>query len=258
MCSTGLPIHQTHAPETLHAVHPLSSYLASDFDPANQSSWTYFTKPHYAGHVTSTEKTPNQQGIVHHHWELPHLPFRRHSKQAHGTTYNVPDVDIRETKTAYYFDIELPGVGDKKSISIKWTSSRSFVVEGLIGRLEVEGSQDVKAEGGQDVNAEGSQDNKAEESHSHAEKEENNDAKISPLPSISYTNGIAIDKTKQQPWHDVVTLQERRIGAFRRSFNVSCDVDNKELRAKLQDGLLSIKVPKSEHEHGLDWKPEIE
>ncbi len=169
-------------------------------------------------------------------------------------------------------------MGDRKSISITWSSSRSFVVEGLIGRLEVEGNTefDVKEHYAEFVDNTGIVE---KPSGNHATDDlqpsvnghkKHDESKIPPF--VSYTNGATIEKSHPiegktetsppmadvPPWHDIVTLSERRIGAYRRSFNVPCDVENKELRAKLQDGLLSISVPKTEHEHGLDWKPDIE
>ena len=48
--------------------------------------------------------------------------------------------------------------------------------------------------------------------------------------------------TNNQPWHDIVTLGEQRIGADSRCFTFACDIDNKALRAKLRDGVLSIVV----------------
>jgi len=266
MCSTGLTLHKPDTAEnqsTAHStVHVPSAYATSDFDPSNESLWAYFSQPHRASFPTSMQKHSNPQQGFQHHWEIPHSLFHWHHKHGHRG-YNIPDVDIRETKTAFYFDIELPGVGDKKSISITWTSSRSFLVEGLIGRLEVEGNKTAE---GQQHYAEGI-DNTGilqEPSGNHASvngHKKHNESGVPPF--VSYTNGVTIEKkppqeTNLEPWHDIVTVNERRIGAYRRSFDVPCDVENKELRAKLQDGLLSISVPKSEHEHGLDWKPDIE
>ena len=267
MCSTGLTLHKHLITEHQGMAVVPTVYAAADFDPSNESLWSYYSKPHYTTHDTSVPKQSNSPQAFHHHWQLPQLPFYWHRKHA-PRAWNIPDVDIRETKTAYYFDVELPGVGDKKSISITWTSSRSFLVEGLIGRLEVEGSKegDGKQYDAEIVDNTGilhqpSGNRATDRCHPSVNgSEKHNESSVPPF--VSYTNGATIEKslpvTDLPPWHDLVTLSERRIGAYRRSFNVPCDVENKELRAKLQDGLLSISVPKTEHEHGLDWKPNIE
>jgi HSP20 family molecular chaperone IbpA len=57
-----------------------------------------------------------------------------------------PDVDVRETDSEYIFDIEVPGITDKKSITIEWVNSRLLVVDGETPRppLSVAGSEDTK------------------------------------------------------------------------------------------------------------------
>jgi HSP20 family molecular chaperone IbpA len=52
----------------------------------------------------------------------------------------------------------------------------------------------------------------------------------------------------------MMNLGERRIGADSRHFTFACDIDNKALRAKRRDGLLSIVVPKVEHNIELEGK----
>jgi HSP20 family molecular chaperone IbpA len=91
------------------------------------------------------------------HFKSPH--FHRHAMQilsrylhypGHSTAndeggpdqksheyFNLPAVDIRTTAHDYYFDIELPGVTDKAGISIHWTSSHGFIVEGEIPRPRI-------------------------------------------------------------------------------------------------------------------------
>ena len=49
------------------------------------------------------------------------------------------------------------------------------------------------------------------------------------------------DQFEMPPW---LILGERRIGSFRREFNFPVDVDMEKLSAKLEAGLLTIKVPK--------------
>ena len=106
-----------------------------------------------AGHVVFTE--PHQKHIVGQsdlesmlHAQLDHLrepllahkpgvfhflsgPWQNKTLKEHVL---VPAVGMRKTKRDYYFDIELPGVHDKASIKIEWTSDFKLLVEGVIRR----------------------------------------------------------------------------------------------------------------------------
>lgn len=69
---------------------------------------------------------------------LNHLhAFSTHHSYNHNEYIHTPTVDIRETDSHYYFDIEMPGVTDRDNISIQWTSSRTLVVEGTISRPDI-------------------------------------------------------------------------------------------------------------------------
>jgi HSP20 family molecular chaperone IbpA len=198
--------------------------------------YNYFLTPH---HSTNINKTPRQNNeISFPHWDMSNMSFLRHAKHAHQE-HNVPDAEIRETRTAYYLDIELPGVGDKNSIGIAWMSPRLLVVEGLIGRVDVEAKLDADTNGGQ-----------SNATHAHGDSDVRQGTKGS--------HEAAPPKNEKQPWHDVMTLSERRIGAYSRHFTFACDVDNKALRAKLRDGLLGIVVPKVEHNIELGEKLAID
>ena len=173
------------------------------------------------------------------------MSFLHHVNQVHQA-HNVPDADFRETRTAFYLDIELPGVKDKNSITITWNSPRSFVVEGSIPGIDVEGKP------------------AAETDESHLNGSQLNGSQANGDGNLEHnTKGFGDTQTKkeEQPRGDtvtLVTLHERRIGTFSRLFSFMCDVDNKALRAKLRDGLLSIVLPKSDYESDLGWKPTID
>jgi HSP20 family molecular chaperone IbpA len=54
-----------------------------------------------------------------------------------GEGFRSPHCDIRETQSAYYLDLEIPGLDSKKSVSIKWTSKTTLFVEGITHRMEI-------------------------------------------------------------------------------------------------------------------------
>ena len=307
---TGLTLHKSHNTENPHikpSAAPASAdqqYAVADLKPGNESLLSsYFSHPHWGSYPANpyTEQhehgliDPSQQQHNHHHWHLPHFsPLHAHPKTAHpwNRPLNEPDVDIRETKAAYYIDVELPGVSDRSSIAITWVSRHSFVVEGLVARLEVEPPpKKTTSKKPETINEWGDLSRKQGDSdlghssanvanHSHDWKKGPTTATPAPAPAepamangnnanAANGDGATINGTakpavgqqqqpKPQPWHDVVVVNERRIGAYSRVFYLPCIVVHKQLRAKLQDGLLSIMVPKSEEElEGLDWMPII-
>jgi len=121
---------------------------------------------------------------------------------------NQPDVDVRDAFTEYIIDIEVPGIKNPHDIKVTWTTSRSLLVSGNV----------VRAESG----------------HPAVEKEEN----------LTGTTD-AEDHWKGSQVHEPELLVgERRLGPFRRHFTFPEEVDMEKLVAKLEAGLLNIRVPK--------------
>jgi HSP20 family molecular chaperone IbpA len=147
--------------------------------------------------------------------------FLHYLDEAHGKLEEnaTPDLDVRETGSAYFLDVELPGVADKKNdVLIKWVSSRTLVIEGQLRRT------DIAREWGEDSNQHDSKmsaDVPEEQQHSKAK--------------------VKLDETS-------LIFKERRVGKFRRSFTFPVDIESSKLRAKLEDGLLKIRVPKQKHD----------
>jgi HSP20 family molecular chaperone IbpA len=77
----------------------------------------------------------------------PHLPLEhlRHKigqglhnfVHSYDEEVRTPHADIRETARTYYIDVEFPGLEDKKDITLKWTNSRTLLVEATIKRPEI-------------------------------------------------------------------------------------------------------------------------
>jgi len=157
---------------------------------------------------------------------LPHLhnPFAAHHKGQLPYNYiHTPPVDIRETPTEFSVDLELPGVADKSSISIQWTSSRTFVVEGWIKRPNIESGKAA-----------------AEQTNGTAKQPD----VTKEQPARSETNGTDVLHVQD----DGLVLAERVTGHYVRNFDFPVDVDIKGMKATLEAGLLTIRVPKKESE----------
>lgn len=124
--------------------------------------------------------------------------------------YN-PCTDIRETIKHYYIEVELPGAVTE-DFSLKWTNPRTLLLQAEVKRPEI--------------------------------KEDS----ASVAPGAEMQQDAAASKSKDT--HEAIHIlsPERRIGTFARAFHFNVEVDQENVEAKLQRGLLRIVVPK--HESG--------
>lgn len=151
-----------------------------------------------------------------HHTLLDSLLGRKSHPEAHP---NYPDIDMRSTAQEYLIEVEVPGIKDASELSVEWTSSRSLVVCGISERPQWE---------------------------QNALKDENR------LPSGPVTSKTGT-RDEHGEWkapeggsEQLLLIGERRIGPFRRHFSFPVDVDAETLSAKLESGLLRLRVPKME------------
>jgi len=147
-----------------------------------------------------------------------------------------PDVDLRETDNLFFLDVEAPGVSDKSTIKIHWASTPMLIIEGEIARPEIDQAAATASTVDQSGEAE----------------------------DISKSSVYAKDQQRQHspslyPEVDGVrlTVCERKIGHFIRTFNLPVDVDRHGLKARLDAGLLQIQIPKLQ-QTDEKWKVEIE
>lgn len=54
-----------------------------------------------------------------------------------GEGMKTPHADIRETKAAYYIDVDFPGLDSKKNVTIKWINKNTLFVEAITKRAEI-------------------------------------------------------------------------------------------------------------------------
>ena len=151
--------------------------------------------------------------LVDHMHQRPHqhrnlFHYLTHQKSRPEDYPNQPDVDVRDAFTEYIIDMEVPGMKNPHDINVVWTSSRSLVVSGSVGAPE--------------------------SGHSPPEKPEN------PTGTRD-----AHGNWKEPPSHEPELLVgERKLGPFRRHFSLPEEVNMEKLTAKLEAGLLNIRVPK--------------
>lgn len=132
---------------------------------------------------------------------------------------STPHCDIRESRSAYYIDVELPGLREKKNVGLKWTGARLLFINAAINVQpvpeEVTGSL---SEPGRPAKAESSP--------------ESSELKA----KVGYRKDKSVHFVKR----------ERKTGEFARAFAFSVDVEQDETTAKLAYGILTITVPKKE------------
>jgi len=160
--------------------------------------------------------------IVDHVHERPHphqslIHYLLHNKAPLKVSINQPDLDIRDDDTEYVIDIELPGVTDKSAIKIEWSSNRSLTVSGKIDRPFVA-------------------------CKTPATVPETNHKTKAPLGTRGKDGDW--EAVAEKPQEPMLVVAERKVGPFRRHFNFPVFVAMEKLKAKLEHGLLTIRVPK--------------
>lgn len=149
------------------------------------------------------------------HQHMTYLQYLTRKQPDQKNHPNYPDVDIRDAVSHYLIEVECPGVKDPADIHCQWTSSRHLNVSGTTARPEYV-------------------------PHSDAEL-------LALMPRVCREKDIPMlgDAEKERPVY--LILGERRIGSFRRIFTFPVEVEHDSMTAKLEAGLLRIKVMKKLH-----------
>ncbi|AEO65781.1 uncharacterized protein THITE_2113195 [Thermothielavioides terrestris NRRL 8126] len=135
----------------------------------------------------------------------------RHGGRNRASTFN-PRFDVRETDSTYELYGELPGI-DRDKINIEFTDSQSLVIR---GRAE----------------------------HTYGATVENGGAHDQPKePTGSGEESSSQEKTKRP--FEKFWVRERPVGEFARAFNFPSRVDLDSVSASLNNGVLSLVVPKA-------------
>jgi HSP20 family molecular chaperone IbpA len=141
---------------------------------------------------------------------------------------NRPDVDISDATGYYLVELEVPGIKSADSITVNWTSWRSLVVAGSSFRSW---ELDISADPGKISNGDRA-----------GKSPDKNDLDANSLKGCEVK---ANDVNDQLP--PFLVTGERRIGSFRREFHFPMDASVEKVEAKLEAGLLRIRIPKKCH-----------
>ncbi|KAL2118694.1 hypothetical protein VTJ04DRAFT_8354 [Mycothermus thermophilus] len=145
------------------------------------------------------------------------------SQQLNQTTGSVtsfsPKFDVAEHEKEYVLQGELPGV-PPQNVEIEFTDEQTLVVRGHHERTHTEGDQSLLEAPQEQKKIEGKKDKAATNGKPGEEKE-----------------------TKSTPRY---WLSERSYGEFSRVFSFPSAVDQDNVQAKFKDGVLEIRVPKTQ------------
>jgi HSP20 family molecular chaperone IbpA len=155
------------------------------------------------------------------HWDF-HWPFNNTYKLDQEIFY--PDVDVRDYETGYTIDIELPGLDDKRSVKVEWMSKHDIVISGLLARPRLPAVMSHRTANGRQT---------------------------------KLTEFVTESSKKDKP-APVLLVGERRAGNFCRKFHLPMSVDAANLRARLEDGLLKIRVDKVRIDQRISGQTQIE
>ncbi|KAL6251232.1 hypothetical protein RBB50_001440 [Rhinocladiella similis] len=177
------------------------------------------------------------------HYRGPHKPEQVSAPKPAGIF--APATDIRETMRSYHIEIETPGVTNKDSIMVQWLTPHTLLVQGEskrpanIGLLDGdEGSKVWEGASGEGW--------AVESGHT---KQQEDGGPIMRTPSRE-----TVEAELKADSIPTVLLSERKVGPWRRTFTLPEDVEMKELKARLDGGLLRIDLPKRSVEEELETR----
>jgi HSP20 family molecular chaperone IbpA len=189
--------------------HPLDTLLLSDPFFTSFNSPSHHNTPHNRGAGDASTQSASETNI------------RAFS----------PNFDVHETPKEYILEGELPGLEDKKkNLSIEFTDTNTLVVRGKIERSFQSGTPPKGIEGATMKGA----------ITSEGEKEQQNkDPKEVNVEKKRKEAGDEDDSVKY--W-----VSERTVGSFQRSFSFPGEINQDNVKATLENGILKIVVPKKE------------
>ncbi|KAK0656025.1 heat shock protein 30 [Cercophora newfieldiana] len=147
-----------------------------------------------------------------------------------------PKFDIRETETAYELYGELPGI-NREQVSIEFTDPQTIVIRGRVERSYSSGTPSTSGaitEKGESHHAPHKVTVEDEDSEKAKEQDETQVVKKSAQAHL------AKPAPNEKYW-----VSERSVGEFLRTFSFPTRVDQDAVKAGLEQGVLSIVVPKA-------------
>jgi HSP20 family molecular chaperone IbpA len=163
-------------------------------------------------------------------------------------TFN-PKFDVRETENSYELHGELPGI-ERENVNIEFTEPQTIVIHGRVERTYQSGTPPAGAiEGGAQMS--GAITESGEQEHHKPHKvtvEDENPEQAKDAGTVTKHQGQQQQQRPQQQQQqpkEKFWVSERSIGEFSRTFSFPSRVDQDGVQASLNNGVLSIIVPKA-------------
>jgi len=187
------------------------------------------------------------------HHQSPSHPSPGNATHHHGDSHVrafTPSFDVIETKDAYILEGELPGLSDKRAVDIEFTDHQTLLVKGKIEKVATTASA---------TQFEAIQITSGEEHHEDVPRpktppkptvedviDEDDDGNSNILTPTSTIVSQQEKKPEQLPKKEQIRywVSERTIGSFQRTFSFPGLIDQDKITAKLENGILTIVVPK--------------
>lgn len=153
-----------------------------------------------------------------------------------------PRFDVKETEAGYELHGELPGV-EKDNIHIEFTEPQTVVISGRTERHYTSGTPPVGfVEGPTSSGAitEGSENN-----HKASVSDEETEKAKEAGSQVATTNNNNKNVEQQKKPAERFWVSERSVGEFSRTFSFPTPVDQEAVSANLNNGILSVHVPKA-------------
>ena len=163
---------------------------------------------------------------------------------SHAVRAFTPKFDVREHKESYELQGELPGI-DQKDVHIEFADPHTLVIKGHVERdYSSEGAQQARGRiTGEVSDAPASHKATVEDADDEADKV--NAADNSANGQVSKKSDHTPTATRPKYW-----VSERSVGEFHRAFTFPSRVDQDTVKAKLNNGILSVTVPKATEHKG--------
>lgn len=168
-----------------------------------------------------------------------------------------PRFDVRETETAYELLGELPGI-ERENVNIEFTEPQTITIRGRIERSYGPETNNTTASADKETAAEAAQAAAAaaarRNSHQPTVEDDPEEQQNTPAltPATTPKTDVATPATQGQEVAKAPTrdeprywLWERAVGDFSRSFTFPTRVDHDGVSASLNNGILTVTVPKA-------------
>jgi len=154
-----------------------------------------------------------------------------------------PKFDVRELNDAYELHGELPGI-DQKDMDIEFTDPHTLVVKGRVERHYEAGTPPQGRITGE---VQSLTEQKEAPAHKATVEDENERGQEGAMTSAGGNEGQVSKEQQEGENKEDATywVSERSVGEFHRSFSFPSRVDQDNVKAKLNNGVLTITVPKA-------------